>query len=89
MVVRFTELTRRLLRILPVASAARPELSQIQVESSSFAEGVNELNQLFLELEDAFSNNDMILIGDVMEYEMLPKLSTLTAAIMTTLDRPA
>lgn len=88
MVVRFTELTRRLLRILPMASTARPELSQIQVDSSSLAEGVNELNQLFLELEDAFSNNDMILIGDVMEYEMLPKLTTLTAAIMTTLDTP-
>lgn len=89
MVVRFTELTRRLLRVLPVASAARPELVEIEVDGRSFSESVNELNQLFLELEEAFSNNDMILIGDVMEYEMLPKLTTLTTAITTTLDTPA
>lgn len=89
MVARFAELTRRLLRILPVASAARPELSTIEVDGLPVSGRVQELNQLFLELEDAFSNSDMVLIGDVMEYELLPRLSTLTAAIETALDTPA
>ncbi|MFW5826612.1 MAG: hypothetical protein ACOCU4_00890 [Alkalispirochaeta sp.] len=88
-VARFAELTRRLLRILPVASAARPELSTIEVEGRPFSEDVTELNQLFLELEEAFENSDMILIGDVMEYELLPRLTALTTAIEGTLDTPA
>ncbi|MEX2442365.1 MAG: hypothetical protein WD492_02085 [Alkalispirochaeta sp.] len=89
LVARFAELTRRLLRVLPVASAARPELANIEVEDQPFAESVAALNRLFLELENAFQNNDMVLIGDVMEYELLPKLTTLTAAITSTLDAPA
>ncbi|HKK48429.1 MAG TPA: hypothetical protein VJ932_04995, partial [Alkalispirochaeta sp.] len=88
LVARFAELTRRLLRILPVASAARPELSAITVEGTPFSDSVNELNQLFLELEEAFGNSDMVLIGDVMEYELLPRLTALTAAIEHTLDTP-
>jgi hypothetical protein len=89
LVAQFAELTRRLLRVLPVASAARPELAEIQVEGEAFSESVQELNALFRELEEAFENDDMVLIGDVMEYELLPKLTTLTGAITTTLDTPA
>ncbi len=89
LVARFAELTRRLLRILPVASAARPELRAIEVDGLPFSDNVNELNQLFLELEEAFGNSDMVLIGDVMEYELLPRLTALTTAIEETLDTPA
>lgn len=74
MVARFAELTGRLLRILPLAIAQRQELS-------AQADRLPELNELFGELETALNSNDLVLVGDVMEYELLPRLSELLEGI--------
>lgn len=74
MVARFAELTGRLLRILPLAIANRPELSEQ-------AGRLPELNELFTELETALNGQDLVLVGDVMEYELLPRLGELLEGI--------
>ena len=43
----------------------------------SFEEYYNELNSVLKELIDAFHINDSVLIGDLLEYEIAPRLEGL------------
>ncbi len=72
-ITRFSELVAKELRILPVLMTVKPELQTETVDDSPIHESIHELNKLFLELEEAFTHNDLVLIGDILEYEMLPR----------------
>lgn len=88
LVARFAELTGRLLRILPLATATRPAIRTIETDGGTIDEVLAHLTGLFRELEEAMQNQDLVLVGDVMEYELLPGLTSLLDAVMTVLDGP-
>ena len=81
MVARFSELVARELRILPILLETRPELEHEEVDGLPINESLPSLNELFVELESAFTNGDYVLIGDLLEYEMLPRFTDLHAAM--------
>ncbi|MDA3948832.1 MAG: hypothetical protein PF508_06350 [Spirochaeta sp.] len=81
LVARFSELVARELRILPILIETRPELEHEEVDGMPINESLPSLNELFVELESAFTNDDYVLIGDLLEYEMLPRFTDLHAAV--------
>ena len=73
-IVRFSELSQRLLVLL--GPAAVPQLGGL--EPRAFFE---ELNRVLRELVGAFEARDTVLIGDLLEYEVAPRLRRLEAAL--------
>ncbi|MFA7565700.1 MAG: hypothetical protein WCY01_01640 [Alkalispirochaeta sp.] len=81
-VSRFSELVARELRILPVLLVMKPDLQNELVDGVSLNEAIESLNGLFREMEGAFTNNDFVLIGDLLEYEMLPRFTELHSTVL-------
>lgn len=70
LVYRFSELASKVLRLLP---RALPETAE-QV-------GTEELHGALSELLSAFESGDTVLIGDLIEYELVPKTETVLGAV--------
>ncbi len=73
-ILRFSDLSQRLLGVLGACSAA--QLGGL--EPRAFFE---ELNGVLRELVDALQARDTVLIGDLLEYEVAPRLRRLEAAL--------
>ncbi len=73
-IVRLTELLTRVMRLVPLveASAREPAIDIAGVRR--FAE---EITPQLSELKDAFEMQDSVLIGDLLEYEVAPRLEKL------------
>ncbi|HUZ16779.1 MAG TPA: hypothetical protein VMV68_00210 [Spirochaetia bacterium] len=77
-VVRFTELSSRLVRLYPlVRSKGGVDFGALAISGVSFPDFYVEFNNILSELIDAFSAGDSILIGDLLEYEVAPRLEKL------------
>jgi hypothetical protein len=74
LMVRFSELSRLLVRLLETA-----ELPAIDGQEPR--EFFGELNRMLKELARAFEAKDTVLIGDLMEYEIAPRLRRLQAVL--------
>ena len=81
LVARFAELAGRLLRVLPVATQVNPGLAEVTVQGKPLMESVAGLATLFGDLEGAMQRQDLVLVGDLMEYELLPYFSDLSEAM--------
>ena len=79
-VVTVTELLSRLMRLIPlVESAAADDTLGIDVPGvRRFAE---ELAPQLVELSEAFEAQDTVLIGDLLEYEVAPRLEQLKSLL--------
>lgn len=79
-VVTVTELLSRLVRLIPlVESAANGPASGIDIQGvRRFSE---ELGPLLSELSEAFEVEDTVLIGDLLEYEVAPRLEQLESLL--------
>ena len=73
-VVRFSELCQRLLRLL--AGLGVPEVGGLKPR-----EYFAEFNRVLGELAAAFQAKDTVLIGDLLEYEIAPRLRQLQAVL--------
>jgi hypothetical protein len=73
--VRFSELSQSLVRV--VASVFSGNHSQVDVGGMSLRDFYAELNSILAELLEAFEAKDSVLIGDLMEYEIAPRLQQL------------
>jgi hypothetical protein len=68
-IVRFSELSQNLVRL--VSSISPPNANE---DVQGF---YRELNGVLSELLEAFETKDSVLIGDLMEYEVAPRLGRL------------
>ncbi|TVR59476.1 MAG: hypothetical protein EA426_07120 [Spirochaetaceae bacterium] len=78
-IIRFTELLGKLVRLLPAVIAAAPELSEKRLEGATLGEFTRAFNAVLNELSEAFVSGDYVLIGDVLEYEIAPRIESLVA----------
>lgn len=69
-IIRFSELVSKLLRVAPRSEAEAIEGSKI-----------GELNAALQELIEAFKQEDTVLIGDIVEYELAERVDTLVEAL--------
>lgn len=76
-VVRFTELTAKMLRLLP----SMPNLRTLVVDEKPIDDHIQGLNEILGELTEAFAAEDAILIGDLLEYEIVERIESLIDAV--------
>ena len=82
MIITFTEIHEKLTRLFPLLK--EKELGDIlgsTIEGLSFMDFYKDLNLKFQELIEAMEAEDSILFGDLLEYEIAPKIGTLTETI--------
>lgn len=76
--VRFSELSQSLVRLVAsvLTNSTDPE-KQVTVGGMGLQDFYRDLNRILAELLEAFHANDSVLIGDLMEYEVAPRLEQL------------
>jgi hypothetical protein len=67
LIIQLVELLQKIIRIFR-------SLERHGIRSDSFSHFAPELVGILGELEDAFRNEDSVLIGDLVEYELVPRL---------------
>jgi hypothetical protein len=78
LIVRFTELIAKLLRIVPHVERETDDPTFAKDNLEPYGE---ELNTTLGELVEAFNAQDSVLIGDLVEYELVPKIEELLEQI--------
>jgi hypothetical protein len=79
-VSRFTDLFSKTLRMIPALNESGIDTLSLKIGDQSSTDFFNKLNETLIELMDAFSRKDTVLIGDLSEYEILPRLETMYSA---------
>jgi len=78
-VVLVVELINKTVRILPDYIGCID--SELSIEGKSVQDFYDDFNSVLRELMDAFEHKDSILIGDLAEYEILPRMDTFFTAV--------
>lgn len=82
LVITFTELSQKLLRILQLGKQRKViDSASLTVNGTDITGFYNELNSFFSELQEAFESKDSVLIGDIFEYEVAPRIDDLLAVL--------
>jgi hypothetical protein len=84
-VLYFIEIFNKVIRIIPELRRSGVDTASISVGGSNMAEFYGALNDVLRELTDAFEHKDAVLIGDLAEYEVLPRMRSFFAAMMEAL----
>ena len=79
----FSDLSSTLIRLLPLVERAGINLGVFRIGENNIKEYFDELGSALKELVSAFESGDAILVGDLSEYEIAPRLRALEAAIAT------
>jgi hypothetical protein len=78
---RFTEAFSTILRLMPALIESGIDASSLMVDGKPYADFFSDLNGVLNELMEAFGSRDTVLIGDLAEYEVLPRLDSIFAAL--------
>jgi len=77
-IIRFTELNENLIRVfLNLKKNRRKEIEKLAIDGMSLEKFYTELNVILKELVEAFQAQDSVLIGDLLEYEIAPRLESI------------
>jgi hypothetical protein len=83
-VVHFSEVFASILRmVMGMSEAETLSLEQAQVEGRSLKDHLADLNRVLKELTEAFDARDTVLLGDLLEYEISPRLEPLVSFLGT------
>ncbi len=80
-VIRFSDLSGRLARIIAYIRAGKNSGEPPAPEQSTLESFYRDLNTVLEELVEAFRSRDSVLIGDLLEYEIAPRLETLKGLV--------
>jgi hypothetical protein len=80
-VLYFIEIFNKVIRIIPELRRAGVDTSALRVGEVSMAEFYGAFNDILRQLTEAFEHKDAILIGDLAEYEVLPRMKSFFAAM--------
>ena len=80
--VTFVDLLQKTIRIVRyIGSQSVVNLAKIEIEGETLIGFGSALNGLLIELTDAMEQADTVLIGDLLEYEIAPKLEAFIEAL--------
>ncbi len=85
----FAALMGSLLRLVPLAENESVGLSERTLDGVTFPDFINDLRTALSELTAGYENGDAILVGDLAEYEIAPRLKTLAGLLAETVGRGA
>jgi hypothetical protein len=77
----FTNAAEKLLRLIHILTIQGMSLENVTIEGQPLAAFIEAFTALLKELLTAYENKDVVLVGDVSEYEISPGLLKLYAAI--------
>ena len=81
-IIRFTDLSEKIIRIYPFLNdKVVYNLADQIIDKGTFKTFYVDLNSILMELLEAFNANDSVLIGDLLEYEVVPRLEKLFSFI--------
>jgi hypothetical protein len=84
----FSGIAEKIFRVFNVLKMEGFPVEQITVENMPIAAYFSEFSTALRELLAAYEQHDTVLIGDLAEYEIAPRLRTLHAAILDEIRRP-
>ncbi len=77
-IIRFSELNENLVRIFQnLQNNRQKETEELTIDGMSLEKFYTELNAILKELVEAFHAQDSVLIGDLLEYEIAPRLESI------------
>jgi hypothetical protein len=74
-VVQFAELLSKVLRVLPHVD------KEAEIDPAGISQFALDLTPVLQQLQDAFEAQDSVLIGDLLEYEVVPRLAELPSVV--------
>ena len=80
-VLYFIEIFNKVIRIIPELRRTGIDTSTIMVEGSAMPDFYGAFNGVLRQLTDAFEHKDAVLIGDLAEYEVLPRMRSFFSAM--------
>lgn len=81
-VLTFIELVSKIIRLYPLLmDETGPSVNDMTVGDKGFQEFYTDFNAILAELIEAFTVNDSVLIGDLLEYEVVPRLEELLPSL--------
>ncbi len=87
-VLTFIELVSKIIRLYPLLlDESDPALDTMKVGDKGFKDFYTDFNNVLKELIEAFTINDSVLIGDLLEYEIVPRLEELLPSLEVLLSR--
>ena len=84
-VLYFIEIFNKVIRVIPELRRSGIDTASISVDGSSMPDFYGAFNGVLRELTDAFEHKDAVLIGDLAEYEVLPRMRSFFAAMRESL----
>jgi len=82
LIIEFAEVSDKLIRLHKILDdQGRSNLLEEKIQNRSFEDFYSDFNKELRELEEAFHSRDSVLIGDLLEYEIAPKVEELTKYI--------
>lgn len=84
-VLYFIEIFNKVIRIIPELRRTGIDTASITVDGSAMPDFYGAFNGVLRQLTDAFEHKDAVLIGDLAEYEVLPRMRSFFAAMRESL----
>jgi hypothetical protein len=78
----FTGITEKVFRVFKVLKLEGLPIDEITVGDMPIATNITEFNTALREMLTAYEQHDTVLLGDIAEYEMAPRLRSLYTAIL-------
>lgn len=79
-VLLFIELFNKVIRLMPELARVGVDTAAIRIEGKALPEFYADFNDILRKLSGAFEAKDSVLIGDLAEYEVAPRMSAFFAA---------
>ena len=81
----FAGVTEKIFRIISILTAQGYLNNEIKIEDIEIKTFISDFRNVVSELLDAYKNSDTVLIGDLCEYELAPKIRSLFSSISAVL----
>jgi len=85
-VLFFIEIFNKVIRVIPELRRSGVDTAGIVVDGMPMPEFYGSFNDVLRQLTDAFEHKDAVLIGDLAEYEILPRMTSFFAAMLEALS---
>ncbi|MGO8695130.1 MAG: hypothetical protein ACLQMF_15825 [Rectinemataceae bacterium] len=87
-VTYFIEVFNKVIRIIPELGRAGVEAGRLRIDGQSLPDFYSSFNAVLRQLIEAFEHKDAVLIGDLSEYEVLPRMRSFFAAMDEAMPAP-
>jgi len=81
-ILGFIEASQKMIRLYPILKATSAfDMQKTLASGETLEQFYSDFNRILHELQEAFNASDSILIGDLLEYEISPRIENLTTLI--------